>query len=391
MIDGNRPVFLIHQSPQKYAVLPDFLRKVFMKHKDDVQLGTIISLFTMSPNKAEEYISACSRYSDIIIVDLTTHLIYENKGIPKRYKKHYSLLSEEPPQKPKKGWINRVLSKQREFGATILLSPSIAVLNTSKPQALLDVQLDWLKETEDLLKKGEQLFFNLTLESSWLSDKRHLEILLNNLIDLDTKDIYLRVRWPAMQPRYGQLRDNKILEGYKEICNFASSESRALILPTTGLTGWFLTALGASGFSIGLSKDQQSYSEDLIIRRQKDAPSIPRKMRYFERQLLHTIELPTHDALLDLKETKPCQCEFCKALEANEPNRKTAWDYSLASLHQIRHTVDLTAQLNVKNPRATALKEVQNALSYKKAITDRIKLIGENNPQHLEVWERILA
>jgi len=228
------------------------------------------------------------------------------------------------------------------------------------------------------------------LSHHWLSDTTCRAILLNELLDTNSSHFYIRVYWPPMIPRYGQLREETILEGYKELCTHMSLEDRTLVLPTTNLTGWLCVSLGATGFSMGPLKDQQCFSEEPVIKRPRDVPTPSRKKRYFERNLLHVVDLETHDLLLDSEEYSSCTCPYCRELNADIVPRTGGWNHEAASLHQIFQTADLTSQLNHKNPRGIALREVTNAISFLEALNAPIRPRGENNPAHLSVWKEIL-
>lgn len=59
-------------------------------------------------------------------------------------------------------------------------------------------------------------------------------------------------------------------------------------------------------------------------------------------------------------------------------------------LHQIVQTAELTALLSKGNSKQIALKEIKRAKQFYKGLDKTSRPLGENNPQHLDVWESLL-
>jgi len=170
-----------------------------------------------------------------------------------------------------------------------------------------------------------------------------------------------------------------MLRGYKRLAELAVDEERILLFPQTGLTGWFLQAFGATGFGIGLSGSDNAFREFSMGRG-------TRIERYFEKQLLHTIERTVHDQLRRAPGYVECNCQYCRALNARE-----AWSHPLAAHHYALAIAELVGE----TARAASTgggqhgyirRTVRSALMF---ASDK-PLLDTNVPQHLAVWDRIL-
>ena len=394
MIDFShdfRPIFLVHQSYQQRNRLAECIEYLNDSLSSDIRVGTIVRLPTLPPQSAEKYVDECSDHTQLIIVDPELYKHKDSMDTAKTAAANYTFMNDDLPEDPDDEWIESILNKQRDYGATVLLTPSW-MLNTDaniySMRQLLKRQLEVAQRSVQLVRTEEPALINLTLHYSWLAIKENLHLLLNELTDLDHDHYYIRVYWPPMKPRYGQLADKTILAGYKELSITMGLEEKTLILPTTSLTGWLNVAFGAAGFSLGPSMDQQCFAQEIEVLRAKGSTSPQRRERYFSPSLLHVIDRVTHDLIFSDSGLVQCDCRYCKELDANNPKRKKAWSHECASLHQIVATAGLTSRLKVRNPRAKAHEIVKEAIDFQNSFNKM--LVGENRPKHLQVWDELL-
>ena len=294
----SSPIFFIHQSPTKRKRLPYCLSYIKNKYGKSIKTGVIVRISSIPQNKLNAFSDTYTNAADFMIVDPELYLHNDDLGSnSKTLEKKYSFFSKPLPDKTDDKWIEKIIKTQRDAGANVILSPSRFLDPSSNSKKKLKQQLEWAKASEQFTKGDEKLLINLTLNHTWISDNYLRNELLNELIDTNCDNFYIRVLWPPLTPRYSQLKNSQILYGYKELANALSQDDRNLILPTTSLTGWISVAFGATGFSMGPSHDQQCFAQKLIIRRQKGAASVPAKNRYFERNILHIVDLESRDAL----------------------------------------------------------------------------------------------
>lgn len=383
VINGNKPIFFIHQSPQQRKRLPELMEYLTKSFGDSMEFGIIARMSKYQPDYIESFLSQFECPIKIADPEVYNH----RDNFNKKHNDSYIYLKDEIPIGRDLKWVEKILSYQYQVGATALLSPSV-LLNTINARKELDQQIQWIKDAQEL--SDRDIIANFTLKHSWITDEQLRSMLLNELIDLDISNIYLRVLWPSLIPRYGQLASEDILKGYKIIIDALSVEGKVLILPTSGLTGWISVALGATGFSMGPSREQQAFVIEPIIRRAKGSSSAPRRSRYFESKLLHIVDLETHDSLLNTKNYSACNCRYCKEMGANDVNRKS-WNHELATLHYLNSTAYLTSLLNNRNKRAIAHRLVQEAMDFLSTLPTTLKPQGENIPRHLTLWNDLLS
>ena len=127
-----------------------------------------------------------------------------------------------------------------------------------------------------------------------------LDALLAELIEQEQFDIWhVRVQWPSSARAWAQPTDEKLLAGYRKLAATADDEERRLLLPQTGLTGWLMLASGAAGFGSGPSGSTQAFLEPV-----RGGGGKPKIERYFERQLLHTVERTARSLLTGTQDTR---------------------------------------------------------------------------------------
>jgi hypothetical protein len=155
-----------------------------------------------------------------------------------------------------------------------------------------------------------------------------------------------------------------------------------LLLPQTGLTGWLMLAYGAAGFGTGPSGSTQAFLEQT----RRGGAGNPQIERYFERQLLHTVERTEHPLLTRDPGYTQCTCPYCPPLLAG-----AAWSHEYAGLHYLFSAGILTAQVApaVAGRRGT-FGAVGRAVRTAVRFADGKALTGNSSPAHLRTWDQHL-
>lgn len=309
---NGRLLFFVHQPHQYKWKLPSLIGDLSARFQQ-IGIGVVARLCASS---TREFVQECRKNTGIVLVDPEAY----DPQAPRQVRDGYPY--GQPPRDDPEAWINEVLEAELELGATVLLTPSVFIDTTpTSVDFFEDVEMRRIRYA--LRRRPEPVAVNLTLDYPWLSDQRYRERLLANLLDLNADLFYIRVYWPMLYPRYGQLSDKTILEGYKELVWTLAGEGRSLILPTTSLTGWLAMAWGASGFSTGPSRSQQAYAREPRIVHER-GERYTKIRRYYEPSLMHIIELTAHDVLLGYEHYKACDCPYCVELQATVPGMSTA-------------------------------------------------------------------
>lgn len=274
-----------------------------------------------------------------------------------------------------------LLDMQRERGANLLLTSGRALASSDARRSLAEA-CDEGDDALAALKPGERLALNLTVSAEWLQRPQLLDALLTELIEQQQfATWHVRVQWPSSTRAWAQPTDEKLLAGYRKLGATADDEERRLLLPQTGLTGWLMLASGAAGFGTGPSGSTQAFLEPVL-----GGGGKPKIERYFEPQLLHTVERTARSLLTGDPGYAQCTCPYCRPLLTG-----AAWSHEYAGLHYLFSAGTLTAQVApaVAGRRGThgAIgRTVRSAVRFAggKALT------GTNRPAHLHAWDQHL-
>jgi hypothetical protein len=380
-LDGNAPIFLAHRGGQHHKLLPHALARLHYAHGQNLALGAIIRLPGQTREAGREFFDRCAtaaiRIADpICYMEDGNILRLPKEPISPSAKARAIYLS----MRESDDWVRQVLDAQREAGANLLLTPGRA-LDTGNPRDSLKTLFEEAEQAVSLLEREERLALNLTLPARWLSADDLREKLFNELLDREEHEIwFVRVQWPG-QRSFTQPANEKMLQGYKRLAELATDENRLLLLPQTGLTGWLMLAFGARGFGVGSSATDQAFVEPSYGR----SKGASRKERYFEKQMLHTVERSVHDALSTESDYEECECPYCPTLLHGQ-----AWSHELAGLHSLFSMGCVAAQAQQDSGRGGYRAAVRRMVHEAMRFAQGKDLADTNAPQHLESWDQHL-
>ncbi|MEX2510609.1 MAG: hypothetical protein WD405_11640 [Homoserinimonas sp.] len=288
------------------------------------------------------------------------------------------------PKKPKPRWVKLTLDIQRDLGATVALSATGWVDAVDGTKSIARA-MNFAAESRAYLGSGVPMMVNLTFDWRWLVDEDLRATLLQEIVESNEPHWYLRFYWPEVPVRYGQLVDAAILAGYRELSGLCALEDKQLFLPNSGLTGWVATALGATGFSTGQAWPEQAFARQRIMGGRKGQRPPPRIPRYFDSQLLHTIEYSEFQRLAEFEDHEEHVTPY--SLEIEEEGHT----HELGGLHYLVAVADLQSTLKGKRSQAKAAREVRTAAKFITDLRRADQPAGLNRPLHLAPWGDVLA
>lgn len=388
------PLVLLQRSHQHSTYLRTVISDSMHRHGARLSVGVVAPLPRMTPENIRRFFSTVDN-APVRIADPEAFARLDSFGdtlsvqrggkpyIGPSTSKHWPYITDQLPQGGTSAWVEQVVEAQRNVGANVFLTPGVWADPADSARSLNTIR-QHARWARDVCDKDDKVVVNITLPSSWLSTSGLRDRLLDEIVDMDDNVFYLRVRWPLLVQPYGQLLDTKIIDGYVEMCNVLDENDKSLILPNTGITGWVALAWGAHGFSTGVGTGERAFADTRVIRI-KNRPRREPTRRTFVTPLLHVTDVPTANRFNALPEVGECRCKFCRAL-SDLPTGAFSKDY--AGGHYLKSTVDLTAEItrSSRGRRIAARQIVRGARNLVDVTKDRVPLVDNNNPRHLQLW-----
>ncbi|MFJ1766503.1 hypothetical protein ACIOD2_39670 [Amycolatopsis sp. NPDC088138] len=373
------PVILAMRPYQNAAAIPALIRQLAAHNKGKVTLGAIAPLNHIKPDDPTEFLPGCTG-ATLKIADPVTYLFHgDNSTKKKPTKVRWPYQTSSTDEIKTDSWAESVGQAQRDVGANLILSPG-----NWKPAEEAEVEINLEVEQFEAISKQsndkETCALNLTLGSTWLTQERTRDTLLESIVATQPAAVYMRVLWPKLAHNYASLSDVSILKGYKEICETLSQEDIPLLLPDTDLTGWYLLAFGATGFGTGVTSGARAFKPD-----QAGGAGAPRKPRYFQPGMLHTV-LKTEQTLIESTISGTvCSCPYCAFSRSTN-----IWTPAAEGGHHLNRISDLTSDIsNRKTRRASAKSTIIKAAEFTANVMRQIPLESNSQPSHLSQWEQL--
>lgn len=293
---------------------------------------------------------------------------------------HLSMPLGTPSSADETAWLTEVGQAQIRCGATVLLSPGLWI--STLPDLDNEMRLAVRLAT---LFPDHVVFLNLALNTKWLTVPAWTQTLTSRFPQVAVDGVYLRSQLPSYSQSYTEPRRGGAtgyLAGLRAVCQAAATHAVRLWLPNSGLTGWAMCAVGASGAGAGTSWGQRVWLMP---------GGGPRGIgRYCEERLLHTVRSDMHARLARLPGYVNCRCAHCAALFAGR-----LWDYELAGLHYlgvVRRAMTSLATQPAATRKAFARAQVDAcAAELQRLDTIDPAALSGNRPQHLPLWQAILV
>ncbi|NMI60231.1 MULTISPECIES: hypothetical protein [unclassified Streptomyces] len=381
-LTGDRPIYLVHRGARHANFLPIVMGDLHHKKGRSLTIGAVANLPSAKAGTTSAFFHQAS-VAALRIADPQCYRLDEKilrlppTPIGKRVLEYAPYLANTEDS----DWLRQVLDAQRAVGANLLLTPGRA-LNPDDPQSSLDATFQEADQTLALTERGERIALNLTIPSRWLAGGALRNRLLDEILDQDQFDVlYVRIQW-AQTKAFAPTEDADILMGIRRLANLCEDEGRSLLLPQTGMTGWVALAHGAAGYGLGVSGSEQCFAEHAFRR---GRPGQQQAQRYFEKQMLHTLDRSAHDVVKSAPGYLGCDCSYCPALFDSQP-----WSHPLAALHHIFAMGALTAKVHEDSTRGGRHAAVRRIVATAKRWSSGLPLGSDDVPRHLAVWDQAL-
>jgi hypothetical protein len=384
ILAGDVPTFLVHKSFQYAKRVPEALRYISGLHSPSLGIGVVAPVHTHKRKAVEQFVASCG-IAPLVLVDPELHFATTSTwdGAGAKFNDDWSALMD-MPEKPKPKWVKLALDTQSDLGANVALSAS-GWVDAAHATKSLARAMNFVAESRSYVGSTSAMMVNLSFDWRWLVDDALRAMLLQEIVESNEQVWYLRFYWPEVPVRYGQLTDPAVLVGYRELATLCALEDKQLFLPNTGLTGWVATALGATGFSTGQAWPEQAFARQRIMGGRKGQPPPPAIPRYFDSQLLHTIEFSEFERLSAFASHAKLDTPFSLEIDVDGHSRE------LAGLHYLMAVAELQAKLKGKRPEAKASREVAAATKFITDLRRADQPAGLNNPTQLRMWKDLMA
>lgn len=383
-LGGKVPLLIVNRSYQNAQRLPEVFDHMAAEHGKALAVGAQIRLPGMSETRAQSFMSEVA-HVPVRIADPELWRV-PGSGWPSA-KALNSIETKWPyltptPNKVSAVWAKSVLDAQRDSGASVLLTATGWLTEANGSKALTSA-MDWVAESRRLV--GDQpMWVNLTMDSKWLSDTSLRNALIDEIVESSERAWYLRFWWPEVKPRYGQLVDDALLRGYRELATATAVEGKRVYLANSGLTGWVAAALGAAGFSTGQAWGEQAFAAQRPMGSTKGAKRPPKIPRMFDSTVLHTMDFNEHSRLRGMPKHREYSTPYSSEIDTDghTPER--------ASLHYLLAVGELTASLNGTRPNFLAHRRARRGQKFIEGLSPVDQLNGISKPLHLPYWMKLL-
>jgi hypothetical protein len=375
------PRFYAHQGSQSPSVLRDFLDQYRRTTGDP--LGATVFLSRYVPSTSRDTIASFQMSAGSVIGDPESHrleLPYSERG---RGRKELSYLQESDPIANRSRFVDEVLRAQTDAGGTLLVSPWLTHGLDPGTKHLRATLRFAEAAAESPMSHGRALVFGFAVTQRVLSDEDLRGDLLDQLVELPTGDIYLRVRVTAPSS-YQQYADLETLKGLRIAVEQLANNGRSAMLPLSGLAGCLFLPFGASAFGTGINASLQHFSEptDGFAQQPLDWYYLPQFLGFVLRQEMRLIS--------QLPEYRHCDCPYCERLSFG----RGEWNKIDAGLHYLWSAARLAADVTASGtPQAEVLRERLGDARGFWSIVQRssVPLDRRSEPLHLAVWSEVVA
>lgn len=376
--------FLVHQgSTQSPSVVDGFLQDTRNDHPD-WHVGATVWLPRSSQDAAPAIASRYSDFANYVIADPETGRIDPESDLPRKGSKAGpDYLGIKLDDSNVEFFTEAVLRAQVDARCKVLVSPDVLIRQADQNSRSLQISLSLAQlAISHKYSAKRNLLIGVHVDESVVESEQARNYLLNQLVELPSRAVYLRVRMGSVPDGRKQYSKRRAIAGIRKIVESLAENERQVILPQFAMAGWLMLGFGAKAFGAGVNASMQ---RNVAPAGGGGANARPLSW-YFLPQFLGFVLVEELAELRRVDGFESCTCPYCKK---SPPRGGPDFDSESAGLHFLWWCACLANQFNV--PRANPAKIVRARLEASQAFWKRVQVAAvaldlRSQPTHLEAW-----
>ncbi|HET6506264.1 MAG TPA: hypothetical protein VFG42_05715 [Baekduia sp.] len=303
---------------------------------------------------------------------------YSERGLGRA---DYRYLAESDPVANPERFVRNALQAQQHAGATTLVSPWLRH-GVTQTEHELSATIAFATLAEAMAGDFDLLMGVEATEGVFGSDEAR-NAMVNELIEGPELPVYLRMHFSA-PAGYGQYRQQKALEGLRDVVRALDANDRPVVMPQAGMLGLLMSGFGARSFGAGMAASLQRNTPP--SGGGSGAPPLP---WYFVPQLLGFVLAEELHDIADVEGFEVCDCPYC---DGALPATGAAFDRMAAGKHFLWTCARLAAGLDEKDAFGSVKRLIDGAVDFADAVAeDGVPLDPRSAPAHLTVWQDVMS
>lgn len=278
-------------------------------------------------------------------------------------------------------FVKQAIDAQTEIGATALVAPWL-LHGVTQTEHELNATIRFASLAEEYVDDDDKLLMGIEATQGVFATAEARNAMINELVEGPELPAYLRMRITPPQG-YMQYRDPAALKGLREVVLALDANDRAVSLPQSGLTGWVMSAFGASSYGAGMQGSMQ----------RNTAPAgggggFPPLHWYFVPEMLGFVLAEEMDDVSQVDGFSVCECPYC---DGELPAPGAAFDAREAGKHFIWWCSTLADELDSGSPHDLVASRVAAATEFAEQVEASVQLDDRSIPAHLPIWTQLLS
>lgn len=379
---------IVHRGKETAQVITSFLRSLSQQQRD-WRVAASVWLPRNRVTHHQQVLDEFQPSTRYVLADPETpkvQLQFDRRG---HGRKDFAYLQESDPAANRERFVRQVLEAQLSVGAQVLIAPWL-VHGRSGTDRELNATIDFAtRAASSPLASNRTLLLSVAATDGVFADVRARNNLLNLLVELPERPIYLRMEMSSAPAGRAQYQGRAALSGLRECIEALASNDRPVFLPQTGVLGWLMLPFGATAFGTGLSASMQ---RNLPLPTEGGGGGgLPPLHWYFLPQFLGFVLAEELDSLRRVTGFEECSCPSCARVR---PRGGAAFNEQAAGHHFLWWCARLANELN--EPGGSAVATVRERLEAASAFWRRVQRAGvvlddRSQPMHLATWTQVAA
>jgi hypothetical protein len=285
-------------------------------------------------------------------------------------------------------FVEAVLDKQVEMGATDLISPYLYVEDASGP-ALLNT-LEMAEDSRRIVGTSRRVWAGLYVTGSELKRPRRRDQFLNLVTSSSIDHSYLIV--DPEQAGNGPISDVELIRGLRQVVRVLESNDIRVMLGYSDPLGLLLMGDGLTAFASGVRASLRRLR--MAAQRRKGGGGHQAHKRYYVPQLMNFVRVDTEltptVAGLAAGGATVCQCRYCRGnLPAVAAAKLHPADADRHFVARLTGDARRLAAMNVADRNQEVRRLVQEASeAYEKLADAGVTLSSDSGADHVQAWQK---